>query len=90
MELDSIIQTHVRYQENRPEFDPAAREKARIWIETIQNAPRSPEAIQVLMDSKEVAMNNAEDSKEIRHLDQEWSALRLLQGVVKHSENAGA
>jgi hypothetical protein len=43
--LESIIQTHLKYEKKRIEFDPAAREKSKIWIETIQNAPRSVEAI---------------------------------------------
>lgn len=61
MELQSIIQTHPKYEKKRTEFDPAARENSKILIETIQNAPRSVEAIQALMDAKEVAMNQTGD-----------------------------
>jgi len=85
MELESIIQTHLKYERNRIEFDPVAREKSKIWIETIQSAPRSVEAIQALMDAKEVAMNQTNDIPEVQRLDRQWSALLWLQGVIRRS-----
>ncbi|NWG37821.1 hypothetical protein [Nitrososphaera sp.] len=85
MELESIIQTHLTYERKRIEFDPAAKEKSKIWIETIKNAPRSVEAIQTLMDAKEVAMNQTNDILQVRRLDWEWSALLWLQGVIQRS-----
>jgi hypothetical protein len=85
MELESIIQTHLKYERNRIEFDPVAREKSKIWIETIQNAPRSVEAIETLMDNKEVAMNKTNDILQVRRLDWEWSALLWLHGVIRRS-----
>lgn len=86
MEVESIIQTHLKYEKKRIEFDPVAREKSKIWIETIQNAPRSVEAIQTLMDAKEVAMNKTNDILEVQRLDREWSALLWLQGVIRQGE----
>ena len=85
MEPESVIQTHIKYEKRRIEFDPAAREKSKIWIKTIQNAPRSVEAIQSLMDAKEVAMNRSSDILGVQRLDWEWSALLWLQGVLRQS-----
>ena len=85
MELESIIQTHLQYEKKRIEFDPATREKSKIWIETIQNAPRSVEAIQALMDAKEVAMNQTGDILQVQRLDREWSALLWLKEVIQQS-----
>lgn len=85
MELESIIQTHLKYEKKRIEFDPAAREKSKIWIETIQNAPRSVEAIQALMDAKEVAMNQTDNILQVQRLDREWSALLWLKEVIQKS-----
>lgn len=84
VELESIIQTHPKYEKHRVEYDPAAKEKSKIWIKTIQNAPRSVEEIQALMDAKEVAMNKTDDILVLR-LDREWSALLRLQSVIRQS-----
>ena len=85
MELESIIQTHLKYEKHRIEFDPTARERSKIWIETIQNTPRSVEAIQALMNAKEVAMNKTNDILKVQRLDREWSALLWLQGIIERS-----
>ncbi len=69
MELEFVIQTHLKYEKNRVEFDPAAREKSKFWIETIQSTPRSAEAIPALMDAKEVTMNMTNDVLEVQRLD---------------------
>lgn len=86
MEIDAIIQTHIEYERKRIEYNPTAREKARIWMSTIEKAPRSAEAIQSLMDAKEIAMNKVDDVRELRQLDWEWSALQWLQSVIRQSE----
>jgi hypothetical protein len=85
MELESVIQTQLNYEKHRMEFDPAAREKSKIWMETIKNAPRSAEAIQALMDAKEVAMNQTNEILQVQRLDREWSAQLWLQSVIQKS-----
>lgn len=83
MNLEAFIQIHVEYEKSRFDRNPAANERARIWIETIEKAPRSVDGIQSLMDAKEVAMNKTSDAKEMQHLDREWLALLWLQSVIK-------
>lgn len=83
MELETYIQTHVAYEKSRFERNPAAAEKTRIWVKTIENAPRSLDAIQSLMDAKKVAMNKTSDIRELQQLDREWSALLWLQSLIR-------
>lgn len=58
-------------------------DRAQTWISTIENAPRSIEAIQTLMDTKEVEMNKVSDVSEPQRLDREWSALEWLQSTIR-------
>ena len=88
MELEAYIQTYINYEKNRMRRNPAASEKAQIWISTIEHAPRSIEALQSLMDAKEVAMNKAEDITEVQTLDRQWSALFWLQSAI-HQVKSG-
>lgn len=87
MELETFIQTHLNYEKNRFKRNPAAAERAKVWIATIEKAPRSFDAIQSLMDAKEVAMNKTNDVRELQQLDREWSALLWLQSVIKQVQN---
>ena len=43
-------------------------ERAKVWIATIEKAPRSFDAIQSIMDAKEVAMNKTSDIRELGSL----------------------
>lgn len=83
MELETYIQTHITYERTRLERNPAASERARTWISTIESAPRSIDAIQLLLDAKEVAMNKTKDAMELQELDRQWSALFWLQSTIK-------
>lgn len=83
MELETYIQTHLHYEKARLERNPASSERAKIWISTIESAPRSAEAIQSLLDAKEVAMNKTDNAVELQLLDREWSALFWLQSTIK-------
>lgn len=83
MELETYIQTHINYEKTRFERNPAANERARIWISTIESAPRSVDAIQSLLDAKEVAMNKTDNAAELQLLDRQWSALFWLQSTIK-------
>ena len=87
MELETFIQTHLAYEKNQFKRNPAAAERARVWIATIEKAPRSFDAIQSIMDAKEVAMNKTDDVGELQQLDREWSALLWLQSVIKQVQN---
>ena len=87
MELETFIQTHLAYEKSRIECNPTAAKRARIWIETIEKAFRSLDAIQSIMDAKEVAMNKTDDARELQQLDREWSALLWLQSVIKQLYN---
>lgn len=87
MELESYIQTHIKYEQNRLKRNPAAKERAQIWISTIENAPRSVDAIQSLMDAKEVAMNKTSDAIELQRLDREWSALFWLKSAIRQANS---
>ena len=88
MELQTIIATHLEYEKNQFKRNPAAAEKARVWIATIEKAPRTFDAIQSRMDDKEVAMNKTNDVRELQQLDREWSALLWLQSVIKKAQNS--
>jgi hypothetical protein len=87
MELETFIQTHLAYEKSRIERNPTAAKRARIWIETIEKASRSLDAIQSIMNAKEVAMNKTDDVRELQQLDREWSALLWLQSVIKQLYN---
>ena len=87
MELETIITTHLAYEKCRIERNPTADKRAKVWIATVEKAPRSLDAIQSLMDDKEVAMNKTSDVKELQQLDREWSALLWLQSVIKEVHN---
>lgn len=90
MELvEAYIQTQIQYEKGRFEHaDPSTRENVRIWISTIEGAPRSIEAIQSLIDAKEVAMNKADDIVEFRRLDKEWTALLWLQNRIRKTQKS--
>lgn len=86
MELETLIQTHLAYEKSHIERNPAAAERAKVWIATIEKAPRSFDAIQSIMDAKEVAMNKTSDIRELQQLDREWTALLWLQSVIKKAQ----
>lgn len=86
MELETLIQTQLAYEKNRIERNPAAAERAKVWIATIEKAPRSFDAIQSTMDAKEVAMNKTSDIRELQQLDREWAALLWLQSAIKKAQ----
>ena len=83
MELETYIQIHTSYEKTRLERNPAASERAKIWIDTVESAPRSVDAIQSLLDAKEVAMNKTDNPGELQLLDRQWSALFWLQSTIK-------
>lgn len=83
MELETYIQIHISYEKTRLERNPAASERAKIWISTIESAPRSVDAIQSLLDAKEVAMNKTDNVADLQLLDRQWSALFWLQRTIK-------
>jgi hypothetical protein len=87
MELETFIQARLASEKNRFERNPAAAERAKVWIATIEKAPRSFDAIQSIMDAKEVAMNKTSDIVELQQLDREWSALLWLQSVIKQTHD---
>lgn len=85
--LDTYIQVHLEYERKRlaavnPSFTMG---RAQTWISTIENAPHSIEAIQTLMDTKEVEMNKVSDISELQRLNREWSALEWLQGIIRQA-----
>ena len=85
--LDTYIQVHLEHERKRlaavnPSFTMG---RAQTWISTIENAPHSIEAIQTLMDTKEVEMNKVSDISELQRLDREWSALEWLQGIIRQA-----
>ncbi len=94
--IATYIQVHLEHERKRlasiPHSSPspssssssaATNDRAQTWISTIENAPRSIEAIQTLMDTKEVEMNETADVSELQRLDREWSALEWLQGIIR-------
>ena len=87
MELETLIQTHLAYEKSRFERNPTAAERAKVWIATIEKAPRNFDTIQSMMDAKEVAMNKTSDVRELQQLDREWSALLWLQSIIKKAHN---
>ena len=87
MELETFIQARLTFEKNRFERNPAAADRAKVWIATIEKAPRSFDAIQSIMDAKEVAMNKTDDVMELQQLDREWSALLWLQSVIKQTHD---
>lgn len=89
MSLDSYIQSCLDYERklltgNSSSFE---NDRLQVWTSTIENAPRSIEAIQTLMDTKEVEMNKVCDVLELRQLDREWSALEWLQRILREVKN---
>jgi hypothetical protein len=90
MSLDSYIQFCLDCERkllagnSSSSFD---NDRLQVWTSTIENAPRSIEAIQTLMDTKEVEMNKVCDVLELRQLDREWSALEWLQRILREAKN---
>ena len=82
MELEDHIQARLDHERRHLEGDPVVKKRAQAWISAIENAPRSADAIQSLIDAKEVAMNKANDVSELQQLDHELSALEWLKGAV--------
>ena len=87
MELETFIPTRLAYEKSNFNRNPAAAEIAKVWMTTIDRSPRSFDAIQSIMDAKEVAMNKTSDVKEVQQLDRELSALLWLQSVIKQTQN---
>ena len=88
MELETFIKTRLAFEKSRFEHNPTAAERAKVWIATIEKAPQSFDAIQSIMDAKEVAMNMTGDIRELQQLDREWSALLWLQSIIKKAHNS--
>jgi hypothetical protein len=88
MDLDKYIQSYLEHDRTRLAINSySANDSAQTWISTIKNAPRSIDAIQSLMDTKEVEMNKVNDVSELQRLEREWSALEWLQGVIRQVQN---
>lgn len=87
MELETFIMARLALEKNHYERNPATAERAKVWIATIEKAPRSFDAIQSIMDAKEVAMNKTDNVGELQQLDREWSALLWLQSVIKQANS---
>lgn len=85
MELETYIQIHLNYEKSRLERNPSASERAKIGISTVESAPRSVDAIQSLLDAKEVAMNKTDNPAELQLLDRQWSALFWLQSTINQT-----
>ncbi len=86
MSLDSYIQSCLDYERKLLTGNSSSsfeNDMLQVWTSTIENAPRSIEAIQTLMDTKEVEMNKVCDVLELRQLDREWSALEWLQRILR-------
>jgi DNA-binding transcriptional regulator YbjK len=85
--LDTYIQVHLEHERKRlASIRPSTNERAQAWISTIDNAPRSIEAIQTLMDTKEVEMNKVSNVAELQRLDREWSVLEWLQCTIRQAQ----
>ena len=90
--IDTYIQVHLEHERKHlvsvsSSFSSlATNERAQAWISTIDNAPRSIEVIQTLMDTKEVEMNKVSNVSELQRLDREWSALEWLQGIIRQAQ----
>ncbi|MGI0005779.1 MAG: hypothetical protein ACREAI_05135 [Nitrososphaera sp.] len=82
MELEDYIRARLDYERNHLDGNPAIKKRAQAWISAIENAPRSADAIQSLMDAKEVAMNKASEVSDLQQLDRELLALEWLKGAV--------
>lgn len=90
MSLDSYIQSCLDYERKLLTGNSSSsfeNDMLQVWTSTIENAPRSIEAIQTLMDTKEVEMNKVCDVLELRQLDREWSALEWLQRILREVKN---
>ncbi len=88
MSIDSYIQSRLDYERKLLVSDSVSdNDRLQVWIATIENAPRSIEAIQTLMDTKEVEMNKVRDISELQQLDKEWSALEWLQRILQQAKN---
>jgi hypothetical protein len=86
--LDTYIQVHLEHEKKRLAsiHPPSTDERAETWKLTIEKAPRSIEAIQTLMDTKEVEMNKVSNVSELQRLDREWSALEWLQCTIRQAQ----
>ena len=87
-DIDTYIHVHLEHERKRlAAVNPSSTiDRAQTWISTIENAPRSIEAIQTLMDTKEVEMNKTADVSELQRLDREWSALEWLQMTIRQAQ----
>jgi len=67
-DLDTYIQVHFELERKHPAHaspSTSANDRAQTWLSTIENAPHSIEAIQTLMNTKEVEMNKVNDISEL-------------------------
>jgi hypothetical protein len=91
MELEAFIQTQLRKERAHFEIsnNPIISKRLEALVSTIEKAPRTRDAIQAVMDAKEVAMNQVSDISELQQLDREWSALEWLKAVVRKAQEEG-
>lgn len=88
MNLESYIQSRLDCERKLLVSDSFSdNDRLQIWISTIKNAPRSVDAIQTLMDTKEVEMNQVSCISELQRLDREWSALEWLKKILRQAKN---
>lgn len=87
-ELERAISRHLDNErlDLNPLYSETLIRTAKIYIKTMENAPRDYEALSAMIKQKEAAMEKATDCFEIDVLDTECEALDRLRGIVQAYE----